>query len=157
MSALPDEKAVQTWIAERLRLGQGRSFYVDREVHVADEKEPDIRLRAGSSGATVPIEIKIAESWSVKQLEAALIDQLCGQYLRERDGRHGILLLVHKTARQRGWTAADSGKVLSFDELAEHLRSLAAKVASAASDASQPEIAVINVSGCAQKGKGSRT
>lgn len=95
LAGLENEKVVQKWTADRLRLKQGRSYSVEREVHVADEKEPDIRLRAKATDASVPIEIKVAESWKLEELEGALTNQLCEKYLRAKDGRHGILLLVH--------------------------------------------------------------
>jgi hypothetical protein len=69
----------QRWVADRMRLKQGRSYSVDREVHVADEKEPDVRLSAKATDANVPIEVKVAESWTLPQLENALVDQLCGK------------------------------------------------------------------------------
>jgi hypothetical protein len=147
--ALPDETAVQNWLAERLRLGQGRSFSVHREEHVVDEKEPDIRLRARATGATIAIEIKVAERWTVKQLEEALTDQLCGQYLRARDALYGILLLVHKKPRRRGWELPVGGGFLTFTELVARLKALAVELAGAPSDAPQPEIAVVDVSSCA--------
>jgi hypothetical protein len=84
LQALPVELAVQKWIAERLRLRQGRAYSVEREPHVADEKEPDVRLRTKATDASVAIEIKAPESWTITQLEAALLDQLCGRYLRAR-------------------------------------------------------------------------
>jgi hypothetical protein len=67
LAGLPNEKAVQKWTADRLRLKQGRSYSVEREVHVADENEPDIRLRAKVTDVSVPIEIKVAESWTLKR------------------------------------------------------------------------------------------
>ena len=56
-----------------MRLKQGRSYSVDREVHVADEKEPDVRLSAKATDANVPIEVKVAESWTLPELESALL------------------------------------------------------------------------------------
>ena len=54
-----------------------------------------IRLRSKVTDAGLPIEVKIAENWTVEELEEALTDQLCGQYLRSADARHGILLITH--------------------------------------------------------------
>jgi hypothetical protein len=65
LAVLDSEKRVQKFIADRLRSKQGQSFSVEREVHVADEKEPDVRLRAKATDASVPIEIKVAESWTL--------------------------------------------------------------------------------------------
>jgi hypothetical protein len=87
---------------------------VEREPHVADEKEPDVRLRAKVTDTSVAVEIKVPESWTVEQLEDALSDQLCGRYLRARDARHGILLLVHQKSKPKGWKDPDTGAFLSF-------------------------------------------
>ena len=89
LRGLGGETAVQNWIADHLRRLQGRSYTIEREPHVVDEKEPDIRARAAND-ASVPIEVKVAESWTLQALEGALSEQLCGKYLRARNGRHGI-------------------------------------------------------------------
>jgi hypothetical protein len=146
LARLAHENAVQKWVADRLHLNQGRSYSVDREVHVADENEPDIRLRAKATDASVPIEVKVAESWTLNDLEAALRTQLCGKYLRAREGRHGILLLVHQTPRTKGWRVLD-GKMLAFDQVVKQLQAMAVAIAGSDPDAPQPEIAVLDVSG----------
>ena len=61
-------------MANELRNRQGRAYSVEREPHVVDEKEPDIRLRAKASDASLPIEVKVPESWSLAELEEALTD-----------------------------------------------------------------------------------
>ena len=145
LANLIGERAVQNWTADRLRLKQGRSYSVEREVHVADEKEPDIRLRAKATDASVPVEIKIAQSWKLEELESALKDQLCGKYLRAKDGRHGILLLVYQAPKPGGWPD-HVGKALTFSEVVSHLRAMAVAISAAAFDAPQPEIAILDVS-----------
>jgi hypothetical protein len=148
LKGLDGETAVQNWVAERLRLKQGRAYSVEREPHVVEEKEPDVRLRAKATDASVATEIKIAERWTIRQLEAALVEQLCGRYLRARDARHGALLLVHQHARPEGWRDPNTGAFMSFDEVVAHLRRLATEIASGSPDAPQPEIAVLDVSTC---------
>jgi len=148
LQSLDGETAVQNWVAERLRLKQGRAYSVEREPHVVDEKEPDVRLRARITDTSVATEIKIAESWTIRQLEAALVDQLCGRYLRARDGRHGVLLLVHQHARRNGWKDPDRGAFLSFEEVVVRLRRMTSVIASKSPDAPQAEIAVLDVSSC---------
>jgi len=145
LAGLPNEKAVQKWTADRLKLKQGRSYSVEREVHVADENEPDIRLRAKVTDASVPTEIKVAESWTLEQLEAALTAQLCQKYLRAREVRHGILLLVHLAPKPKGWPVKN-GKALTFAEVVAHLRRMAITIGGSSEDAPQPEIAVLDVS-----------
>jgi flagellar biosynthesis GTPase FlhF len=149
LARLGNEKGVQKWTAYHLRLTQGRSYSVEREVHVADEKEPDVRFRAKATDASVPLEVKVAETWTLPQLEAALTTQLCDQYLRAREGRHGILLLVHQKPRPRGWTL--KRKRLTFDAVVARLRTMVAKIAGSASDAPQPEVAALDVSSFPQK------
>jgi hypothetical protein len=150
LAVLEGEQAVQTFVADRLRLTQGRSFSVEREVHVADEKEPDIRLRAKATDSSVPIEIKIAESWTLEELEAALKTQLCMKYLRARGARHGILLLVYQAPRRQGWTTS-RGRKFSFEEVVTHLRKMAVAIAGSAVDAPQPEIATLDITRFARK------
>ncbi len=146
LSALPDERAVQNWMADRLRQVQASSYSIEREVHVAGEKEPDLRLRAKVSDANVATEIKIAESWTLAELEHALVQQLCGQYLRAEDGREGVLLLVHQTPRPKGWKTPD-GTYLTFEAVVYHLSDLAARIRRDSPSGPQPEVAAIDVSG----------
>ncbi|MDQ2899832.1 MAG: hypothetical protein M3Y07_08530, partial [Acidobacteriota bacterium] len=148
LKALPNEVDVQNWVADRLRLKQGRSFSVEREPHVVDEKEPDVRVRAKATDANVAMEIKVAESWSLKQLDDALEVQLCGRYLRASDGRYGALLLVHQHARAKGWEETATGNYLSFAEVVARLSARAAAIAGTDHDSPQPEVAVLDVSSC---------
>jgi hypothetical protein len=148
LKALPNEVDVQNWVADRLRLTQGRSFSVEREPHVADEKEPDVRIRAKATDANVAMEIKVANSWTLKQLEKALEVQLCGRYLRAKNGRHGVLLLVQQKARPKGWKDSGSGVFLPFPEVVARLSARAAFLAGAHDDSPQPEVCALDVSGC---------
>jgi len=79
----------------------------------------------------------------------ALTDQLCGRYLRAKDARYGILLLVHRKARKLGWRVSRRGSFLKFGQLVDHLRALAVRIMGNASYAPQPEIGVLNVSSTA--------
>jgi hypothetical protein len=143
--ALRPETAVQEWVADRLRLKQGRAYSLEREPVVVEGKMPDIRLRARTTDAGLPIEIKVAESWSLPQLEEALTVQLGGRYLRAQDAHHGVLLLVHQKARPRGWRNA-KGRMLTFPQIIKHLQGIADKRAATAPDAPQARIAVLDVS-----------
>jgi hypothetical protein len=71
------------------------------------------------------IEIKIADNdWSVRDLETALRDQLVGQYLRDRSGKTGCLLLTYG-GRKKSWQDPDTGARLDFDGLCARLKALA--------------------------------
>ena len=147
LAGLIGERAIQNWVADRLRIKQGRSYSVERETHVAAEKEPDIRLRARSTDANVPIEIKATSSdWTLPDYEKALTDQLIGQYLRDRENRWGTLLIVHQKERLRGWTAPD-GSMLSIAQVIERLRAVAAEIASSQQLAAQVDVVLLDVSG----------
>jgi hypothetical protein len=65
-----------------------------------------------SRDASVPIRIKVAEGWTLDQLEHAPTKQLCEQYLGAKGGRHGTLLLEHQAPSTNGWTNHD-GKTLT--------------------------------------------
>lgn len=139
---LPNEVDVQNWFADKLASMQGRSYSLEREPHVAEEKEPDIRLGSlRSPEAKSPIEIKVAGSWSLAELEEALTVQLRGRYLRDKDNRFGILLVVHNTVRTRGWKKEN--EFLTFPEVIAHLNSIAQSMASA--DALAPQMTVVGI------------
>ena len=146
LKGLGSETEIQKWVADRLSLRNGKSYSVERESHVVDEKEPDIRLRAKSSSATLPIEIKVAESWTLARLESALVEQLCGKYLRAKEARHGILLIVHQERRARGWQIPGSDVHIDFATLIRRLTNMANRISGQDSDAPQPEISVLDVS-----------
>jgi hypothetical protein len=151
---LKDEELVQNWVANSLQVRGTKRFSVERESHVAHEKEPDLRLRVSASQATTPIEIKVVESWTLPELERALIQQLIGQYLLDISHRWGILLLVHQKPRPRGWTR--SGKKLSITSLVRHLQCLADKIAAKEPAAPQATVALIDVSALYLPSKSSR-
>jgi|GEM_PF-1151910 len=142
------ETAVQNWMAATLRTGARQRFSVERESHVAQEKEPDIRLRVSETQATASVEIKVVESWSVQELESALTDQLVKQYLRHSDHRWGVLLLVHQTPRPRGWRSGR--KTLSIGGLIAHLRALADRISGRSPGAPQPAVVLLDVSSLAK-------
>lgn len=146
LKGIGSEKEVQKWVADRLRLKQGRSFSVEREPHVVDEKEPDVRIRAKTTDANVSMEIKVADSWSLSELDNALEVQLCGRYLRSDQGRYGVLLVVHQHARPIGWEDKAAGKYLSFAQVVDRLRSRALAISGENHNSPQPEVAMLDVS-----------
>lgn len=147
LKLLPDEAMVQGWVAETLDQDKrkGVSFTVDREPEVVDGKAPDYQLRARQSDARLPIEVKVAETWSYADLKAALALQLCGQYLRSQDAPHGILLLVHQQTRPLGWHD-EWGAYMDFPAVIQRLREHAAGIAGQDPSSPQPVVAVLDVS-----------
>lgn len=145
LAALPSERDVQRWLADRFEHAQSRSYSVERESVVIEEKAPDVRFRAKASTASVPLEIKVAESWGFKDLQDALETQLVKQYLRDRTNRFGILLLVHQTSRLKGWTLPKR-KSLKITDVVSRLRARAATIAATEPLAPQPAVALLDVS-----------
>jgi hypothetical protein len=142
---LQDENAVQRWIAQELRHRAGRAYSLEREPLVADENEPDIRLRSLAGEVSLPIEIKVAESWSLAELEKGLVEQLCGRYLRARGAKAGVYLIAHLHARVIGWHG-EAGRLLTFDQVIAHLQELGDSLAEAGSDAPQARVCAVDVS-----------
>lgn len=106
---------------------------------------PDIRLQSRETTAKLPIEIKVAETWNLKQLEKALTAQLQGRYLRDGNNRWGILLLVHQKSRKRGWRHPD-GHYLNMQQTVEHLQTIADGIAQAGSDSAQMAVVLVDLS-----------
>jgi hypothetical protein len=146
LKPLTNENDVQRWVAIELRNRQGEAYSLEREPRVADEKEPDIRLRARATDASVPIEIKDTDSgWSLPDLERGLVEQLCGRYLRAREGRFGIYLIVHRHPRPNGWKDA-AGNFIQFAAVIAHFQALADSIANQGADAPRVRVCSIDVS-----------
>lgn len=150
VAALKDEKQVQSWFAHEFRKGQGLAFSIEREPLVIDGKEPDYRIRSKATEASLPVEIKVAESWSLPELEQALTSQLKGRYLRDRNDRWGILLLVYQEARPKGWKSPD-GSYWSLSEVVSHLDLLAIRMARETANGPEISVCVVDVSSVSEE------
>lgn len=146
LRGLVDENAVQRWIADRFETLQGRAYSVERETHVADEKEPDITLTSRESGVALPIEIKVIDKMSLPALEMALEGQLCGQYLRHSGTRHGVLLLIHQKPRTAGWKLPDVAGHVRLPRILAHLEDRARAIRARDPTGPQPIVLLIDVS-----------
>ena len=142
VKSLELENPVQRFIADELWRTEGGAYSLEREPHVADEKEPDIRLQARASTARLPIEIKDTNSeWTLEELEHGLTQQLCGRYLRAAGDTHGIYLLVHRFPR----TWRHKGRTLGFKQVLEHLRAMARDIAAEGPSSPQVEVMAIDI------------
>lgn len=133
------ESDLRLLIGRKLRDRAMGNYEVTQEEEVDQNKEPDLRVRK-TSLPPISIEIKCAHKWSCKELEAALVGQLVGQYLRSDDTHFGVLLLGHHGSKLH-WTLPD-GKKVKFEELLEHLRSVADQLLS-----TRPDLEAIEVIG----------
>lgn len=90
-------------------------FTVVQEKEVDLKQQPDLSVeRAGLN--SLPIEVKLANSWTVKDLLAGLETQLVGQYLRAKNVRHGIYVLGN-TEPKRSWKMPETGESIDFRAL----------------------------------------
>lgn len=122
------ETAMQPLLAKKVE-DAGRNVYqVTREEEVADKKETDIRLLAGAAGKAV-IEIKIGDRYSVRQLEAAICQQLKDKYLRHPDCRVGCLLITY--AGLSNFQNPATRKRMNFEDVVTHLRAYASELEAA--------------------------
>lgn len=115
------EETLQRYFAGRLdRASRGR-YAVTREEEVANQKEPDIRVRHARAGV-VSIEIKPIDStrYSIDALKDTLARQLVGQYMRAANSNCGILLLC--MVHQRQWRLSNQKHYGNFGEAIEILR-----------------------------------
>lgn len=95
-------------------------FTVVQEKEVDLRQQPDLSVeRSGLN--SLPIEVKIAERWTINELLEGLEDQLVGQYLRPENIRHGIYV-VGKAAAKHRWKMPDSGQLIHFEQLVSLLQ-----------------------------------
>jgi hypothetical protein len=119
------ENLIQKWLANSLSDRSLPTYRVSRENELANGTTPDFVAALQGKAAQVRGEVKVAESWTGPELEAALRLQLVGQYLATDDSRHGVLVLVHVTERPGGWQRRD-GSLMAFEDLITHLEAIAA-------------------------------
>ena len=134
----PDESAVQSWLAQELRLRMQGVASIVREEEVHARKRPDIRVHRPNVSGPVSIEIKIADRYSsLAAFKRVLRSQLVGQYMRDRRCHYGVLVLVF-TDRRRNWRS--DSQSLDAAGLLEELKSEAGRLR-----AEQREIAGLDI------------
>jgi hypothetical protein len=111
------------WLRDR---SFGR-YSVPQEDELADRKRPDIRIFGVGFDGPVPIELKIADSWTGPKLVERLRNQLCGQYLRDVKSNCGIFALVYRGKRKK-WQHPETGKKLNLRAMAQLLEEEAKKI-----------------------------
>ena len=114
------EPEMQRTLAWRIKARANDAYLVTREEEVADQKRPDIRLLAVTSDQKAAVEVKIADNWTLTDLERALCSQLVGQYLRDASCKAGCLLLTYHGIKNY-WEHPDTKKRLDFPEMVAFL------------------------------------
>ena len=124
LRSISKECEMQRTLARRLRDRASGAYVVTREDEVADRNRTDIRLAAVAGDQKAVIEVKLADSWSLAELERALREQLVGRYLRHQTCRAGCLLLTYMGKQQHGKHPDSSGS-LRFPEAVAYLAAVA--------------------------------
>ena len=135
-----NEPELRRYFADQLRKSSRALYTVGSEEELADATRTDIRLNAPQVSASVPIEMKIADSkWTLAQLIERLENQLVGQYMRV--SQNGIFLVVHN-GKKKFWKDTRAKKMLGFADLIETLKRNATHLAR-----KYPNIAALEVIG----------
>ncbi len=121
------EREHRIYIGGWLRDNSIGRYSVAHENELADATRPDLFIFSNGIDGMVPIELKIACSWTAKVLEERLRNQLCGQYLRDAHSTCGIFLLVY-CGRKETWEHPTTQERLNFDQLLKFLEIVACEI-----------------------------
>ena len=140
-----DEREIRNLVAGWLRLKWGNSLSVAQEPELANGQRMDISLQNPNVPLPVPIELKLLDKhWTGPGLCEYLANQLVRDYLREADGRCGLMLLVwHETKPGRRWQI--DGKLVGVSGIRDALRCHWAGIANDFPYISAIEILVIDL------------
>lgn len=133
------ENELQKHLAAFLHWRRGRQYFIAREAEVDEGNRMDLVVGWSGTGRVV-IEVKWVQKWTFEKLEAALRDQLVGQYLADQDSHHAVFLLglQHEGNRAKRWRVG--GKLLALQALAAELRRVAEELRD-----ERPEIRALDV------------
>jgi hypothetical protein len=116
-----DERIIQLDIAEQLRLRSGGAYSLEREPELESFDKPDISVQRAGIKEPLPIEIKVADSWSYTQLCGAISDQFIGRYMRSRAATHGHLVITYH-GKKKTWRPGKGKPPLNFRRLVRALQ-----------------------------------
>ena len=146
-----DEREIRNLVAGWLRLKWGNSLSVAQEPELANGQRMDISLQNPNVPLPVPIELKLLDKhWTGPGLCECLANQLARDYLRESDGRCGLMLLVWKgTKPGRRWRI--NGTLVGVSDLRDALKRHWASISNDFPNISAVEILVIDLTARAVK------
>lgn len=139
LQRLTSEQEVRVVFANRLTKSSGSRYTVGSEEELADATRTDIRLNAPQVSASVPIELKVADKWTLSKLRERMENQLIRQYMRV--SQYGVLLVVHNGGKN-SWKDTRTNKMLSFAKLVDALKQDAADLTG-----KYPNVAALEVVG----------
>ncbi len=121
------ERQHRIYIGGRLSAHSVGRYSVASENELADATRPDFYVFSNAVVGEVPIELKIACSYTTKILEERLRNQLCGQYLRDVRSNCGVFLLMY-CGQKTYWEHPTTKEKMDFDQLIEFLENVAFEV-----------------------------
>ena len=136
-----NRKFIGNWLRDR---ANGK-YSVPQEEEMADAKRPDIRIHVATLDAPVPVELKIADTWSGPTLFERLENQLIGDYLRDRRSSCGMFVLVFRGEKSFWQTDRCPGERLSFERLVQELQTRADELVNESFKAEQVRVLGIDL------------
>lgn len=119
-----NEGEVRDWLMEQIDFRSKGRITAYREAEVADENMPDVIVSSTSAQCEVAIEVKHGgKSWTLRDYETALRQQLGNDYLKPATRRHGVLVISFHGARQ--WRDPETNEIVTFDKLLKRLSGIA--------------------------------
>jgi len=125
---LDQETDLRRFIANWLRGRDRGVFDFTQEAVVVDEKRTDIRFQPRIMQGYATVELK-RETWSIRDFEQALTEQLVGQYLQHERCRTGCLLICQ--AKKKYWQHPDTKVQMSLHEVVSYLKVIAKEIMAA--------------------------
>jgi hypothetical protein len=119
------EEDLQNFIARELDRRRGGQYTVVRESEITRKKKPDLRLVYSGCDGPVTLELKVAERWTLPELESALHSQLVGTYMRANNSRFGALV-VCSSGPGKKWELGD--RLVAVQEVIGHLQAKAKEI-----------------------------
>lgn len=108
-----DERVVQLGIADQLHLRSRSVYSIEREPELESRDAPDISIQRAGIDEPLPIEIKVADSWSYAELRAAILGQLIAKYMKPRGATHGHLVVSYH-GKKSSWRPGAGKPELDF-------------------------------------------
>ena len=141
----PDERQIRVQVAGWLILTGGNAFTIAQEPEVANRQRMDIWLQNPDVSSPVTIELKLLDKgWTGPQLCDSLVNQLARDYMRDADGRCGLMLLFWKgTKPGRRWLV--DGSLVGVSDLRNALKRHWASMANSFPNVSAIEVLLVDL------------
>lgn len=117
------EDVIRNYIANYLRHTARGRYSIPQEEQIRKAKRPDLRFHGSCFDGPVPVELKIADNWTGSELFERLENQLCRDYLSDKNSRCGIFLVLYdQRDLKRNWKVPLSKKAVPFGDLVRALQ-----------------------------------